>query len=90
MVGMILRKDNGDMSYTTSGTPYFFKIQRLHELRLSAYNLVFEKSSEATAKLATPVLSHLIIVFRPGGRAPNIVDEACKGSSPLNDRICVP
>ena len=60
-----VRHVNHDI-YKTSGIPDFSKFPNLHELHLSAYNVLAEKPSEAATKLAAPLLRHLAIAFGSG------------------------
>lgn len=62
-VGIIPGKHKEDGSWTRSGIPDFSKFQRLHELHLSAYNILVEKPIEAAAKLSAPMLRHLAMSF---------------------------
>ncbi|CAD6582961.1 MAG: hypothetical protein ASARMPREDX12_001132 [Alectoria sarmentosa] len=63
MVRIIPEKPNEDAPWTRSGIPNFSKFRCLHELHLSAYNLLAEKPSEAAVKLAAPLLRHLAMSF---------------------------
>ena len=46
-----------------SGIPDLSKFPCLHELHMSAHNILAEKPSEAAAKLASPTLRHLALSF---------------------------
>lgn len=58
-VGIISKKESNANSWTMSGIPDFSKFHGLQELRLSAYNVLAEKPSDAATKLAAPLLRHL-------------------------------
>jgi hypothetical protein len=47
------------------GMPDFSNFEFLEELHLSAYQLLSETPSNAMARLATPCLRHLSIIFKP-------------------------
>ena len=62
-VGVISGTENDDGSWTMSGIPDFSKFHSLHELHLSAYNVLAEKPSDAATKLAAPLLHQLAMTF---------------------------
>lgn len=62
-VGIIPGIPNVDGSWSMSGIPDFSKFDCLHELHLSAYNILAEKPAEAATKLAAPLLRHLAMSF---------------------------
>ena len=63
-VGMIPRGRNEQGNWIAAGIPDFSKFPCLRELQLSHHNILFEKPSQAAAKLAAPVMCHLAISFR--------------------------
>lgn len=62
-IGIIPGKRNEDDPWTLGGIPNFSKFDCLHELHLSAYNVLAEKPSEAATKLAAPLLRFLVMTF---------------------------
>lgn len=67
-IGIIPGKPPKNGNYNASRIPNFSNFQCLDELQLSSYNLMAEKPSEATAKLAAPLLRHLRINFSEESR----------------------
>ena len=62
-IGKIPDRRDEDGNWIATGIPDFSKFQCLRELQIFSHNLLAEKPSKATAKLAAPVLRHLRIKF---------------------------
>ena len=74
-VGIIPRGRNELRTWNVGGIPDFSKFPCLRELRLSYHNLLFEKPSQAAAKLAAPVMCHLAIDFSTEFQRPASEDQ---------------
>ena len=64
-----------------AGIPDFSKFPCLCELQLSHHNLLFEKPSQAAAKLAAPVMCHLAISFNSEDQRPGSEDQTLERRS---------
>ena len=75
MVGMIPNGRNEYGNWIAAGIPDFSKFPCLRELQLSYHNILFEKPSQAAAKLAAPLLCHLAISFSSEDQHPDSEDQ---------------
>ena len=64
-----------------AGIPDFSKYPCLRKLQLSHRNLLFEKPSQAAAKLAAPVMCHLAISFSSEDQRPGSEDQTLERRS---------
>ena len=74
-LGMIQNGRNEYGNWIAAGIPDFSKFPCLRELQLSYHNILFEKPSQAAAKLAAPVLCHLAISFSSEDQHPDSEDQ---------------
>ena len=81
MVGTIPSGQDEHGNCIAAGIPDFSKFPCLRELQLSHHNLLFEKPSQAAAKLAATVMCHLAMSFSSEDQRPGSEDQTLERRS---------